>query len=181
MSRVISFRDIKRCVPYFRDMTEVEMLHPEHDAHMQDVLQAMGFDIHEGVEYVANNHRDMLGNVGVGFRAVGIIDPNNREFLNSRLADNYDRMAAAGRSGNVDLADELSKLMGCSSAMAAIEETGAGCVDPEDLTLKQQEDLWIDPEYEVITQQMNTLKWICEDIRGSAYDEDGSVKKLCSV
>ncbi len=178
--RVLSFSDIRAVVPYFMHMNEIEMLHPDHDIQMSIVLDAMGFDTNDGIEYIPTKHRNLQGNVVIGFRAVGHVNPYNREFLNSRLADNYDRMAAAGRAGDKSLARELAKLMGVGSGCTMIADDADADVELEDMSKRQQEMAYIEPDYEDVSNQLRTLRWIRDDIRGDVYAEDGSVKPLCS-
>lgn len=177
MSVVMSFRDLLSVVPEFQGKTEIDLLHPKMDLTMRECLAQAGFDVNEPIDYVANNHRDLKGNIGVGFRAVGVIDPYNREFLNSRLADNFHRMSAAGRVGDYSLAYELSKLMCIGSPTRMMEDDGAGCVEPEDLTDIQRQ-WWVNDQFEMISAQMAALTDILYDIRQDAYDEYGKKKPL---
>ena len=169
--RVESFRDLQQ-IPAFSGMTEIQMLHPSNDMEMRNALQQLGFDIHEPIRYVANKHRDRRGNIGVGFRAVGHIDPNNREYLNSKLADNYDRMAAAGREGDYSLASELASLMGVGSPMRMLEEDAFGTLEIlEDTELKQEG--WWEADREMIEQQIAALTDILHNIRPEKLNEFG--------
>lgn len=104
--RSLSFRDIMLALPQFK--SEVEMIRPENDVEINKVLEAVGFDVRQKIEYTAALHRDMANKVGVGFLAVGEYntDPKYNKFV-----DTTDRTIIAGLS-DVSLAKEMCVLMG---------------------------------------------------------------------
>lgn len=165
MSRVISFRDL-RLIPELSQFNEVELLHPVNDARMAKYLEVLGFNTDAPVEYVPNNHRDMQGNVGVGFRAVGTINTAS-EFLTTRMASMEDRLMATFFK-DPSLARELAQML----------NTGVNfnddhlVFDDED----EAEEEYIEPDYEEVSAELKALEELRDSIRGSMYNEAGAQK-----
>jgi hypothetical protein len=163
MSRVFSFRDLQ-LIPELSEYNEIELLHPSMDDLVNSFLSQLGFNIHQSVLYVPALHRDMQGNVGVGFRAVGSIT-TSREFLNSKLCSPIERLIAAS-TYDMSLTKELSKLMGSSVSLF----TRADGEDPD-----FPEEL-VEPDCEDISNQIAMLEALRDDIRGTPYNEWGALK-----
>lgn len=166
MSRVFSFRDL-RLIPELSKFNEIQLIHPDMDKAVNKYLGQLGFDLDYAVQYVPANHRDMQGNVGVGFRAVGEISIN-RSFINSPLCSITERMIAAFHT-DPGLARELAALMGNSISFKDTEYEGDTSEEdfPENL---------IEPTYNEVSQQIKALEAIRDELRGSPYNEDGSLK-----
>lgn len=169
MSRVMSFRDL-RLIDEVAQYNEIELLHPDRDPMMKKYLSQLGFDTDYGVLYAANKHRDMQGNVAIGFRAVGEISIN-RSFINSPLCSTIERIIAAGVTDQ-SLAQELSRMMGNSVAFIS-NDADVGSEDDDEFP----EDL-IELDYEEVTAQIKALEAIRDIIRGSSFDDYGNVKEL---
>ena len=93
MNRVLSFRDL-RLITELSHYSELDLLRPENDSMVMGYLAKLGFDVDFGVVYEPTKHRDMQGNVGVGFRAIGELDIN-RNVVNSYLCSMEDRLCVA--------------------------------------------------------------------------------------
>lgn len=169
MSRVISFRDLL-LIDGLKDYNEIELLHPGMDDTLKVYLGQLGFDVDYGILYVPNKHRDMQGNVAVGFRAVGEISCN-REFINSPLCSTIERIIAASYQ-DPSLAAELSIMYGNSINFASLHSPDV-VDDNDDFPLDA-----IEADYEEVLGQINTLTEIRDTIRGSYLDEFGNTKRL---
>lgn len=163
MSRVFSFRDLQR-VPGLDRLTETELLKVENDDEVNAVLAVMGFDISQPILYIPSQHRDMTGRVAVGFRAVGQINGRS-DYMNTRLCPLIERLIYAAQK-DPSLARELAKMIGHSVNLddEAIEEDGLFLDDD------------VDPDYEIITAQLEALVEIRNSIRGFPYNEQGNLK-----
>lgn len=163
MSRVFSFRDLK-LIPELAPFNEIELLHPKMDALVNKYLSQLGFNLNQSVLYVPALHRDMQGNVGIGFRAVGSIT-TSRDFLNSRLCSPIERLIAAS-TYDMSLTKELSKLMGSSVSLFSRAD-GEDPEFPEEL---------VEPDHEDVQKQVAFLETLRDEIRGSPYNEYGALK-----
>lgn len=163
MSRVFSFRDIKRA-PKLAHMTEVEILSIQNDYLVNEVLAAVGFDIAQPILYMASKHRDLAGHVAVGFRAVGEIDGFS-DYMSSRQVPLIERLIWAAQK-DPSLARELSKMIGHSVDFRndAIEDDGPSL----------DED--IDPDYQMLTEQIEALHELRDHARGWPFNEQGNLK-----
>lgn len=165
MSRVFSFRDLQR-IPALSNLTEIQLLAIERDDLINSYLGKLGFDLNKAILYSPAKHRDLSGKVGVGFRAVGDINPNNREFLNSKLCQPIERLVAASKY-DMSLTRELAKLMGSTVELKddqAVEEDDGF---PDEL---------IEEDYDAVEAEILVLENIRDMIRGSPYNEHGALK-----
>lgn len=165
MSRVFSFRDLQR-IPALAGLTEVQLLSVERDDLVNTQLAQLGFDIRKPILYVPAKHRDLTGKVAMGYRAVGDIDPHNREFLNSSVCLPIERLIAASKT-DMSLCRELAKLMGSNVDLRddSMEE------EPEDFP-----DELTETDEEAVYHEILILENIRDQVRGSPYNEHGGLK-----
>lgn len=168
MSRVVSFRDL-RLIDELAQYNEIELLHPSMDDTMNKYLEQLGFNTSAGVLYVPNKHRDMQGNVAVGFMAVGQIS-NNREFLASPLCTLIERLIAAAQK-DPSLAREMASMMGSAVNFMAMEGVESLFDEEEEFPSE-----WVEPDYEDVSAQLKMLENLRDEIRGPCYNEYGNVK-----
>jgi len=156
MSRVISFRDLQLC-PGLQYFNEIELLHPSKDALVNWHLEKLGFNINAPIEYIPNNHRDMQGNVGIGFRAVGTVNTDS-PYMKSRLATMEDRIMAAYFK-DPSLAREMASMLGAGIRFTDVPDNYEPDEDdfPED---------FIEPDYEDVCKELKQLEEIRDQIRG---------------
>jgi hypothetical protein len=155
--KVISFRDLK-LADELKHLNEVEMLFPENDALMHEVLWQCGFDPAKEIEYVPSKHRDMQGKVAIGFQAIGSVC-TSRKLLNSCVSDITDRMCAAAYT-DPSLTRELASMMGNTINYKALLEA-EGVVEDENNEEPVEED------YEWTVQQIMQLQAVHDMIRGN--------------
>lgn len=163
MSRVFSFRDLRR-IPELSHLSESELLWPKHDAVVNQALAMLGFNVNAPILYVPSQHRDLSGKVEVGYRAVGEIS-NDPVYLNSKLCPLIERLIWAAQK-DPSLAKELSKMMGHSVNLD--EDASEEAADFPDTD--------IDPDYEIIQQQIEVLTLLRDERRGSPYNDQGNLK-----
>lgn len=166
MSKVLSFRDL-RLVDELAQYTEFELLSIEMDDIVNFYLSKVGFDTDYAILYVPSKHRDMQGNVGIGYRAVGEVSIN-RNFINSPLCSTIERLIAASYE-DLSCARELATLMGNTINFRAMDGIDDGGDDDFPIEL-------IEPDYESVLSQMKLLEQIRDEIRGPCYNESGSLK-----
>lgn len=175
--RNISLRDLK-LADSLAHLNEVEMIHPSNDALVNSVLESIGFNTKQGVQYVASLHRDMQGKAAVGFQAIGEynVDPKYRGFI-----DTIDRVIVAGLT-DISLAKDMAELMGKRyNYKNQDEEDVKKNKKPNDpryysdsellemgYTSGDEEDEYeeTEPDCELITSQINALNEIKIAVRG---------------
>ena len=168
MSRVTSFGDIKYALVSLgkapANLTEKEMLEHDWDDKINAVLGSIGFDTRQAIDYVPNLHRDIRGNVGMGYRAVGTVttDP---AWLKHPLCDMTEAIIFEHRR-DPGLARDMANMSGTyfdltDSAQSDSEPSGDDYIEPD---CKKNED------------EIQRLANQCGKIRGNRYNEDGSLK-----
>lgn len=165
MSRVFSFRDLQR-IPALSSLTEIQLLAIERDDLVNQYLGQLGFDLNKAILYVPAKHRDLAGKVAIGYRAVGDIDPHDREFLNSSLCLPIERLVAASKT-DLSLTRELAKLMG-----STVELKDDHAVEDDD----GYPDELIEEDCDSVQEEILMLENIRDMIRGSPYNEHGALK-----
>jgi hypothetical protein len=166
MSKVLSFRDLL-LLDELKGYNEIQLLHPSMDATVNKYLAEIGFDVDYGILYVPNKHRDMQGNVGVGFRAVGEISIN-RSFINSPACSPIERIIAASYQ-DPSLARELASMLGSSVNFKMEQEAE---LEPDEEFPPEL----IEPDYEEVKAQIKMLETIRDQIRGPFINDYGNVK-----
>lgn len=164
MSRVFSMRDL-RLIPALSKFNEIELLQISNDALVNSYLRQLGFNISRAILYTPAKHRDLQGNVGVGFRAVGEIS-RDRSFLTSSLCTTTERLVAASYY-DMSLTKELAKLLGNSVDL----RSGVG--DEEDSSFPAE---LIEPDYEEVAFEILALEKIRDSIRGTPHNDAGALK-----
>lgn len=106
--RATSLRDIMLADSLSHIKSEVVLISHDNDAAVLAVLEQIGYDITQPIEYVPSRHRDMANKVAVGYMVVGEYsrDAKYRHFL-----DTTDRVILAGMD-DASLARDMSALMG---------------------------------------------------------------------
>jgi len=164
MSRVFSFRDLQ-LIPELSHLTEHRMVRLNSDSLVNKALSQLGFSLRRPIFYVPCLHRDLQGNVAVGFRATGTLneDPLYRE---SSLCPQIERLLwAARRDGS--LAAELARMIGHS---INLDDDSA----PEPMAYI--EDEYIEPDYQKNAALIAELESYRDLVRGNPYNEYGSLK-----
>ena len=166
MSRILSFRDL-RLIPELSQYSEIDLLHPSMDDTVNKWLEEFGFNTNAPVQYIPNKHRDMQGNIGVGFRAIGTIAVGS-EFLDTPLATMEDRILATFFT-DPSLARELASMLNTGIRFADVPESYDESDDdfPEEL---------IEPDYPEVSKEIALLETIRDAVRGPMYNESGAPK-----
>lgn len=167
MSRVMSFRDLQR-IPELSHLREPDMLSIANDKLINSFLSQLGFNTDAAVFYEVAKHRDLQNKVAVGFRAVGTIT-QDRAYLNSPMCTPIERMIAASQT-DMSLTRELAKLSGTSSHSELTNNAASLSSD------SQQDSEYTEPDCDEVAAQIKQLEELRDFIRGSAYNEYGSLK-----
>lgn len=168
MSRVASFRDIKYALVSLgkapSSLTEKEMLEPYWDDDINAVLASVGFDMRQAIDYVPNLHRDIQGNVGMGYRAVGTVttDP---VWLKHPLCTITEAIIF-----------EYRRDPGLARDMAAMLGSYFDLTDSAETTYEPSENEYTEPDCKANENEIQRLINQCDKIRGNRYNEDGSLK-----
>lgn len=167
MSRTISFRDL-RLIDALKKYNEIELLHPDRDDEVNAFLKVLGFNVNLGVLYVPSKHRDLQGNIGLGFSAVGEISAYS-DYLNSPMCPLVERILAASKR-DMSLAREMAAMLGSSVNIMAQTDDG---FDDEGEEFPEE---WIEPDYDEVSIQIKLLENLRETIRGSHLNDYGNLK-----
>lgn len=177
MSRVLSLRDL-RLADSLKHLNELDIIHPKNDKLVCEVLEMIGFNTKQGIDYIASNHRDLQNKTGVGFQVIGEynVDPKYRNFV-----DTVDRIIICGLT-DITLAKDMANLMGRSYANNKQQDTdGKSRKKPDDPRYYSEEQLLemgyttgdeeeeyesVEEDYELVTSQINTLNEIKVTLRG---------------
>lgn len=165
MSRVFSFRDLL-LIPALSKFNEIQLLHPAMDETVNSFLAQLGFDLNHAILYVPAKHRDLQGKVSVGFRAVGEIAADDREYITSKLCTITERLVASAKT-DPSLCRELCQLMGNSINLS----DGDGPSDESDYP----DDL-VEKDFDNVASEIRNLEKLRDQIRGTPYDEAGALK-----
>jgi hypothetical protein len=165
MSRTTSFRDLIGIVPQLKGKTERELISPKMDWEMKNILDQLGFSVHRGVDYYPCKHRDLKGNVGVGYVAVGYIS-NSKAYLKSRLCDPIERIVSEYLHGDMSLCMELCRMQGIRFSLKEIMED-------EPLTDDEYPDNWIEDDYERVEEYIKYLELQKRLIRHGVDNDNG--------
>lgn len=106
--RATSLRDIMLADSLSGFKNEVSVIHPDNDGVVQSILQQIGYDVNSEWWYEASKHRNLRGQIAIGYMIVGEYskDPKYRHFL-----DTTDRIIVAGMC-DPSLGRDMSALMG---------------------------------------------------------------------
>lgn len=165
MSRVFSFRDLIRVVPQFQGKSEYDLIRPEMDEAVHDVLADLGFSMRHAITYVPALHRDLTGRVAVGFMARGALNHYARSYLSSPLCDPIELLIAAAKR-DPSMAAELAKMLG-----------GKHCLDNDCAIDKEPPyDGKVEPDYEDNLLMIQGLTQLRDFIRGNEMLDDGTMQ-----
>lgn len=178
MSRVLSCRDLMLATSLKNIKNEVELIHPENDAIVINILTQLGFDCKNGIDYAPSLHRDMQNKVAIGYQVVAEMSTDRK--YNDYL-DAHDRAARAGLT-DVSLAKEMCALMGKSykynkgsGEQKVVNSKKASRYEDEG---NEYSDLYIDDtgddeyddyeeaDYQANLSQIQTLERLKKEIRG---------------
>lgn len=176
--RNTSLRDLK-LADLLSHLTEVEIINPKNDELVKSVLQQIGYDTRQPIEYTVSNHRDMQGKSAVGFQVIGEYntDPKYKHFL-----DTVDRVVVAGLT-DIHLARDMETLLGKRFIYRNEDETENKTREndpryytPEQLAemgftgMEQDDEDYsegvVDSDYDMITSQIMALEAIKKSLRG---------------
>jgi hypothetical protein len=164
--KAISFSDIKKA-SWLQGFNEVQMLSIDMDEKVNRVLHELGVDLDYGVSYYAAQHRNLAGEVIVGYMACGEIQIN-RKFLSSKFADLTDLMVASAFT-DPSLTFALGELTGKTRSYNhshSLED------DSDKSFLKEH----VEPACWTIEKQIKSMNDLVEFIRGPSHNSAGTVK-----
>ena len=160
----------RRHIPELSHLNYFELVDPKNDHLVKPFLEMIGIDTDYPIQYVAAQHRNLQNKVVVNYMIVGEVQCN-RKFLNSEWASLDDRMVAAAYQDPSlckALCDQLNTTLDYNSFKDAIEtKNGPKEQLPPNLLNKDEG---------VIAAQIRQLEDLLFQIRGSQFNEDGSLK-----
>ncbi len=162
MARVISLRDLQR-IPTLRTYTEDALIRPDMDHIMFMYLAELGYDMDSPIEYIPSIHRDLAGNVGLGYQVVGeIVDAKTKHpYLRHKICPLYERIAALAKS-DMSFAIELARMASIKINLTDNAEEDEEYPDNE-----------VERTYKENTAKINKLITRRNDLRKTRYDEKG--------
>lgn len=167
----ISFSDVLT-IPEFKGLNEVMLLHPSMDSKVIPYLWEMGLNYKKGYEVVAFKHRNLQNDVVIGYMYSGEIRTDN-EFRNSKMCSSIDRVIMSAKR-DFSLTKELCTMLGGGLHYGKFQEVED---DDADGTQYLAKDLY-EEDYIEVKNQLATLRDVAYNIRGSQYNESGSLKTL---
>ena len=170
MSKAISFSDIKKA-SWLQGYNEIQMLDIAMDGKVNRVLYELGIDTEYGVSYYPAKHRNLAGEILVGFIACGEIQIN-RKHLTSVFSDLTDILTASAYT-DPSLTRELAELSGLSRDYDAYNDSGVPDYDTLRAIMPQNQ---LEEGYEDVEKQLKQLAEICEMIRGPGMNASGAPK-----
>ena len=168
MSKVLSFSDLK-LHSSLSGYNEVEMLHINMDDTINAILAEIGFDIDYGLNYFAAKHRNLQGQILVGYLVAGEVSIN-RKHLTSVYADLTDVLVASSYQ-DTSLTKELANLSGLSRSYDNNQESDDYGDGQQEMPPNQLEEDW-----EEVERQIRQLKDIRDMLRGNMYNDSGAMK-----
>lgn len=178
--RNISLRDLMLAEELSSIKNEIVLINPNNDKLVFSVLQQIGFDTKQEVNYVPSLHRDMQGKIAVGFQAVGEYDTDTkyRPFI-----DTLDRVIISGMR-DISLAKDLIELMGKRYPYRNDDEAEGKSRkrnnDPRYYSDQELLDMgytsgeedeeetveYVQEDYETVSKMIKTLEEVRDQIRG---------------
>lgn len=159
MSQPVSFRDVIKCLNYLghTGINEVHLLPKSQDELVKPILHELGIDINIPFYVQAYKHRDLDGNIAIGYRYNGTIRCD-REWVTGKGCDVMERISTTAFK-DLSLTRELCNLVGRQIDLSEAE--GAFSLQDDNDSLNLIAETYED-DYKLI-QQLNN---ICNSIRG---------------
>ncbi len=154
----ISVTDLK-LIPELKHLRMLDFIDPQYADLIAPYLAVLGIDLEYPVEFVPCQHRNLQGQVVIGFVIAGEVQCN-AAFLESGFATSEDRIIAAGYK-DLGLANELA------SVQTASRDYGNSPADGF------PPDLMNDNEKEILLQ-IKVLEDMLLLARGTPFKSDGS-------
>jgi hypothetical protein len=174
MSRTISVSDFL-LIDEFKGLRELDLVKPENDKRVLHYLEQLGFDTDYTIYYKPNKHRNMRGEVLVGFRIIGELSCNRKYYDIYSLEE----IVAATGYTDMSLAKEMCNLTGKDIDYKAFHDAGVEDeIHHSKLHTTKALQREIMEDYRMIQSQIVALEECLMYIRGGLYNEDGSVKGL---
>ncbi len=163
-------RDL-RLIDELAHLSEIEMLEIKNDKLINKYLAILGFDIQYGMYYGAAVHRDLRGNVSLGFRIVGEVEIN-KSFIDGPFATVREKLIAYSYSDR-SWAKELAELTGKSPDFKEVAEEGLMAFPEisQEFPPDQCNEGW-----ESVAREIEQLERIRDEIRGCMWAANGSLK-----
>jgi hypothetical protein len=162
---VLSVSDLLK-LDDFAELNEVQLIHPNNDEKVLNHARTAGMDVTGGYAYEASQHKNMAGNVVVGYRLIGELT-NTPSFRSSPFYTSEIRTLSHLRR-DVSLTQEMVKLSGgCFSYGKNAEE------DAEDT--REYESLY-EPNWQALEQEIAMLNQLALVIRGDSMGSTGGLK-----
>lgn len=176
--RQISMRDLK-LADSLSHMSELEMLSPENEAALKEVLAEIGFNVQQPINFIPCLHRDMKQHAAVGFLVTGEYNVDRKY---NKFIDTTDRVVIVGMQ-DPSLAKDMLEIMGKKFSYKNEDETenktrenDARYYTPEQLAelgytgMEQDDEDYsegaVDSDYDMITSQIMALEAIKKSLRG---------------
>lgn len=174
MSRVISVSDFL-LISEFKGMTQFDLIRPENDKRVLHYLEQLGFDTDYTIYYTPNKHRNMRGEVLVGYRIVGELSCNRKFWEMYSLEE----IVVATGYTDLTLAREMCNLTGRDIDYNAFHDAGVTDeLNHNKLSSTKTLQREIMEDYDLVTSQIHAMQTILEQVRNGLHREDGSLKTL---
>lgn len=156
-------------IPELKGIPEVMLIHPSNDAKVLPYLWIMGLNYKRGYEVTCYRHRNLQQQDKVGFLYSGEIRTDD-DFRHSAFCSSMDRVVMSAKQ-DFSLTQELSKMMGGGLHYGKFQDVEEDTDENEYLSVSLYE-----PDYEDTSRYITDLRNFVISVRGSAYNEYGSLK-----
>jgi len=166
----ISFSDML-LVDEFKGLREIDLLPVEIDSKVLPYLYEVGMDTNKGYQVVVNKHRNKQNKIVIGFLWAGEIRIDSA-FRESPFCSATDRIIMSSKK-DFSLTQELCQLQGggLNYSKFSSEEDERDEKDYLELELYEK-------DYVEVSSYLKTLEDVIFNVRGSPYNEWGSLKTL---
>lgn len=160
MEKTISVTDLK-LIPELSHLRMLDFIDPKNDLLIAPYLRVLGFDLDYPIEYIPSQHRNLQGQKVIAYQIAGCVECNEN-FLSSSLATVEDRIIAAGYRDQ-GLARDMASSLSSSRDYVGEGDTEAFVSEPDEAD---------------VTEQIQILQNLVDQVRPNMYKEGGSLKTL---
>lgn len=150
----------------FAGMNEVSLIHPKNDEKVLNHARTAGLDVTGGYAYEASQHKNMFGEVVVGYRLIGELR-GDAAFRSNPFCTSEVRTLSHLRK-DVSLTQEMVKLSGGGFSYGKNAE--------EDVETEREYETMYEENWQALEREIAMLNQLAFDIRGSSYGANGGLK-----
>lgn len=163
--RRVSFHDLKK-LPHFFKMSSLEILSPDNDDKLRDVLWELGVDTNRVYNYSACKHRTFDGEVVIDFSIVGD-ERTDKQWLNSKYST-MQALIASQKDNELksDLIRASSEGVGEKDLLSYAQNTLT-----KERVRNSRQGMEFDEDWKQTEVMLEAMKRIIKEVRGDVVIE----------